>query len=257
MEPRDILVAYSLKYCGDWNLMYRAITQRESVEDKYKKMVQELECKTLTLMDSNYPEHLRAISKPPLVLYYYGDIDLISNYRNNISVVGSRNFNDYGANMTKKIVSGLSQNGYVIISGMALGIDTIAHTEAIVNNGKTVAVLGTGIDYCYPSSNNKLYKELKEYHLVISEYPGDYPGEPSSFPIRNRIIAGLSKTVVITQAGYHSGTLITATLALMGNADVMCVPYPADAQSECNRLIMNGAYLVESAEDVIDQMSSF
>ena len=258
MKPRDVLVAYSLKYLGDWNLIYRAMVDREPVDDKYIEMVENLKCKTVTLMDPEYPQYLKSVNKPPIVLFYYGDIDIISNYRKNISVVGSRDCSEYGAKMTRKIVSGLSERGYVIISGLALGVDTVAHETAIYSGGKTVAVLGTGIDYCYPSSNKRLYKELKDYHLIISEYPpNDTTYKQYSFPIRNRIIAGLSKTVILTQAGYKSGSLLTASLALTGNADVMCVPYPADAESECNKLIMNGAYLVESAEDVIDQMASF
>jgi DNA processing protein len=172
-------------------------------------------------------------------------------------MVGSRNYSAYGEKMTRSIASGLAQAGYVIVSGMAIGIDTIAQNEAIENGGGTVAVLGSGIDYCYPARNKKLYEHLKNYHLVISEYPGDIVPESRFFPIRNRIIAGISKTLVITEAEPLSGTSTTAALALNGNTDVMCVPYLAGSHSECNRLIAAGATLVEEVEDVINNMSRY
>ena len=171
--------------------------------------------------------------------------------------MGSRECSEYGSTMTTQIVGDLARQGYVIVSGMAIGIDSIAHQAALDNNGKTVAILGSGIDYCYPKSNQQLYDEIKSKHLLISEFPEDIPPEPSNFPIRNRIIAGLSKTLLVTEAKYHSGSLTTALLAMNGNSDVMCLPYPAGEKSECNRLIANGAILVESAEDVIKEMSQY
>ena len=257
MEPRKMLVAYSLKYGGDFNKILRAATAMEPIEDCYEELVDSLKCQTLTLADPNYPEHLKNSFKPPIVLYYYGDISLIYNYKMSVSVVGSRECSEYGAEMTKEIVSGLAKNNYVIISGLARGIDGIAHKSAIEAGGKTVAVLGCGIDYCYPSENQYLYDEIKKNHLLLSEYPGDMQPFPGLFPIRNRIIAGLCKGLVVTEAGQLSGSGITATLALNSNRDVMCVPYLAGIKSQCNRLIAHGAALVESAEDVMEEMKTF
>lgn len=258
MHPsRDTLIAIAIKYEGNWDNMFNAMVKREAVEAIYYEKVARLKCNVVTMIDANYPQQLKEVHKPPLVLFYYGDLSLIKDYRKNISVVGSRNYSDYGYNITTDLVSGLIPHGYTIVSGMAIGIDTIAHQSAINTGGKTVAVLGCGIDYCYPLQNLELYRLLKKEHLIISEYPYKKPPTPDSFPIRNRIIAGLSKTLLVTEAKEHSGSLITALLALRGNADVMCVPYSAGSRSECNRLIMNGAFLIETVEDVLNQMSSF
>lgn len=257
MKARNTLIAFSLKYKGDWDLIMKAVCGRECPEKEYLDEAESLTCNTTTMIDLDYPAQLKAIHKPPFVLYYYGDLSLVQDYSKNVSVVGSRDNSIYGERKTKEIVEGLVNNGFNIISGMVLGIDSIAHNQAIDSHGKTVAVLGCGIDVCYPVSNVKLYDELKRNHLIISEYPGKVQPQPYYFPVRNRIIAGLSKTLVVTEAKYHSGSLITATLALKGNADVMCVPYEADKESECNRLIKNGAFLVENVDDILEQMSSF
>ena len=257
MEARKKLVAYSLKFNGDFNRILKAINDREPIEEMYCQMVDTLKCKTLTLADPEYPKHLKNAFKPPIVLYYYGDISLLMDYDKNVSVVGSRDCSDYGSKMTTEIAGGLAEKGYVIVSGLARGIDGIAHVSAIEAGGKTIAVLGSGIACCYPLENQRLYEEIKKNHLVISEYPGDLMPCQWFFPIRNRIIASLSKTLVVTEAGEFSGSMITATLALNSNTDVMCVPYQAGMRSQCNRLIANGAALVESAEDVIKEMEAY
>ena len=257
MKARNTLIAFSIKYRGDWDSIMKALCDRESIETEYLEQAEKIKCKTVTMVDLDYPPYLKAIRKAPFVLYYYGDLSIIQDYHKNVSVVGSRNYSEYGKRKTEEIVDGLVQSGFNIISGMAIGIDTIAHQQAINSKGKTVAILGSGIDFCYPPSNLHLYEYLKRNHLVISEYPGSLEPQPYYFPIRNRIIAGLSKTLVVTEAKYNSGSLITATLASKGNADVMCVPYEADKESECNRLIKNGAFLVENVEDILEQMSAF
>lgn len=254
---RDILIALVIKYKGKWDGIMTAVSLREHPEDEFLQKVEMLKCRTVTLIDPEYPAALRHIVKPPFVLFYYGDLNLISNYYKNISVVGSRDCSKYGSSLTTEIAGDLAAKGYTIVSGMARGIDSIAHHAAIDRGGKTVAVLGCGIDYCYPVANAKLYEEIKKNHLLISEYPGNDEPEPSNFPIRNRIIAGLSKTLIVTEAKYQSGSMTTALLALNGNSDVMCLPYPAGQRSECNRLISNGAILIENADDVLKEMSRY
>ena len=256
-ESHDIVVALALKYKGDWNLIYKGCREKEYVEEEYFQMMEKMPFKAVTLIDPEYPQFLKNVHHAPIVFFYYGDLSLLQDYYNNISVVGSRDCSEYGQRMTSQIVSDLAKKGYVIISGLAKGIDGIAHRAAIDSGGKTVAVLGCGIDYCYPLENLELYECIKKNHLLISEYPFDTPPQPSNFPFRNRIIAGISKTVLVTEAAQKSGTLVTATLALMMNADVMCVPYQAGINSECNHLIKDGAILVESADDVIEQMSGY
>ena len=256
-NSKDSLIALSLKHQGNWDKIYKDLIARNMPEDCYFDRVNQLECGVITMLDSSYPEQLKHITKPPFVLYYYGDLSMLQEYGKNISIVGSRNNSEYGQKITEELAGGLAEKGFTIVSGLALGIDAIAHRAAIDNSGKTVAVLGCGIDNFYLKTNEELYRLMKEQYLVISEYPEDTLPSPEFFPIRNRIIAGLSKTLIVTEAGHHSGSIITALLALQGNADVMCVPHPAGQFSECNRLIMNGAFLVESVDDVINQMSSF
>ncbi len=254
---RTKIVAISIKYNGNWNKIYRAICRHEEVEEEYIEKAETLKCETLTLVDSDYPEHLKNIKDPPIVLYYYGDRNLLLNPFKNISVVGSRDHSEYGGNVTTDIVSDLAIRGYTIVSGLALGIDSLAHEAAIDAGGKTIAVLPGGIDYCYPQSHKKLYELIKKEHVLVSEIPFDTVPEQFSFPIRNRIIAGLSKTLLVTEAKPLSGSLTTVLLALEGNTDVMCIPHPVGSNSECNRLIMTGAFLVENADDVVDQMAKY
>lgn len=257
MTNREILIALSLKYEGNWNRIMEALNNRFFELDDFEEKVKNLKCKTVTMLDPEYPQFLKWVYKPPFVLYYYGDLDIISVYSNNVSIVGSRECSEYGSRKTIELASGLAMKNFTIVSGLAIGVDAIAHQAAIDSGGKTAAVLGCGIDYCYPLTNLHLKNEIKKNHLLISEYPGYTEPRPEFFPIRNRIIAGLSKTVIITEAAYKSGSLITALLALRGNADLMCVPYSSDSNSECNRLIMHGAFLVENVNDVLNQMTYF
>ena len=256
-ESRSIIIALALKYKGDWNQIYRSCRRGEDIEEEYFQMIEKMPFHATTIIDADYPQFLKNVRHPPIVLFYYGDLSIIDDYYKNIAVVGSRDCSEYGQQMTRQIAGDLAKRGYVIASGLARGIDGIAHRAAIESGGKTVAILGCGIDYCYPSDNQNLYDIIKKDHLLISEYPFDTLPSPSNFPFRNRIIAGIGKTVLVTEAAQKSGTLITATLASMMNADVMCVPHPAGINSECNQLIKNGAILVESADDVIEQISDF
>ena len=257
MSIKNRLVALAIKYNGDWRKIYDDIANKAEVEQEYIVKAENLKCKVVTMVDEEYPPQLKQAWKPPFVLFYYGDLSIIQDYYKNVSMVGSRDCSEYGLRKTNELSSGLAIRGYTIISGNAIGIDTEAEKAALVVGGKVAAILPCGIDTCYPNSNLEMTNELKKNHLVISEHPYDYSPNPGDFPIRNRIIASLSKTLILTEAHTMSGSLITASLALKGNADVMCVPHEADKNSECNRLIMNGAILVENVDDVIEQMSPF
>ncbi len=257
MSVKQRLVALAIKYNGNWQKIYDDVVNHIDVENEYLLKADNLKCKATTMVDEDYPHQLRQAWKPPFVLFYYGDLSIVQDYYKNISMVGSRQCSEYGLKKTNELASGLAIRGYTIISGNAIGIDTEAEKAALVVGGKVVAILPCGIETCYPASNLEMTNELKKNHLVISEHPYNYQPGPEDFPIRNRIIASLSKTLILTEAHTMSGSLITATLALKGNADVMCVPHEADKDSECNRLIMNGAILVENVDDVINQMSPF
>lgn len=254
MEAREILLFLSIYGEGKWDAIYDLLVKRILFSDEFmNETIQSIKSKYVTILDPEYPSWLKNIYHPPFVLYYYGDISIIQDLSKNLAVVGSRNNSDYGEKITQYLVKDICAR-YTVVSGMALGVDTIAHKAAIENDGKTVAVLGSGIDYCYPLSNRKLYSKLKETQLVISEYPGSTEPSPDKFPARNRIIAALSNCVLVTEAHEHSGTLITVEFALSMGRDVMCVPYRADENSSCNDLISCGAFLVQKPEDIAQIM---
>jgi len=256
MESRNILLCLSLKYSGDWERIYQAICDRENLklsEQEIDAANKKIKSQFITILDQEYPEHLRRSFKPPFVLYYYGNISLLNNIENSIAIVGSRENSDYGASITNQLAEELSSN-YTIVSGLAKGIDAIAHQAVINRGGNTIAVLGSGIDVCYPFDNKDLYEEIKSNQLLISEYPNKCTPDSIHFPIRNRIIVALSKGVLVTEAKLRSGTMITVNYALEAGKPVMCVPERANVDSGCNALIKAGATLVETKEDVLDEL---
>lgn len=257
-EKGSKLLAYlAIKYKGDWDLIYNAIITKEMYERSViDEEISKLKCKFVTALDNDYPFQLKNIYKAPFVLFYYGDITLAQNMNRCLAVVGSRNASDYGLKMTRKILEGLCPEK-IIVSGMAVGIDAEAHRSAIRNFGKTIAVLGCGIDYCYPSENLDLYLELKENHLILSEIPNKEFRPIETFAFRNRIITGLCKGVLVPEIHPKSGTNISVNFALQQDREIMIVPYRADENSESNRIIKQGANLVESAEDVTNVLDVF
>ncbi len=250
MEGREALIYTALKYKGDWEKIFEALKRKECpTYEEATKAVGELRCKAVTLLDGDYPRQLRHVFRPPFVLFYYGDISLVKDMKKCIAYIGSRESNEYGEKMAHCLCRDLAQDGFTVVSGLASGIDTIAGQEA-VKRGKAVAVLGNGIDYCFPPQNSSLQREIREKGLLISEYPGAHPPHQGQFPARNRIVAGLASCVVVGQASKRSGTLITVGYALNSGRDVCCVPFPADEESSCNDLIKDGAPLVENVEDI-------
>ena len=254
MNTRNILIYLSMLYKGDYDLIYDALVKHDNppTEEEVQEMVKKVTSPCITILDDDYPEYIKQkVFHPPFVLYYYGDISLIKDENKNIAFIGSRTCSNYGQNMTQKIVSEVCER-YNIVSGLAKGIDSCAHAACVNKLGKTIAVLGSGIDSCYPSRNKELYEQIKQKGLVISEYPCDTPPTTRNFPMRNRLIVGFSRLIVITEAAKHSGTQISTAFALQSGKDVCCVPYPATRNSLCNHLIKQGAYLIESAKDLFD-----
>lgn len=256
MKSREVLIYLSHINGGHWTKIYKDLEdkKRDFADEDVQKVLRSIKSKVVTTVDDDYPKILKELNMPPFVIYYYGDISLLDNYYKNISVVGSRKSSKYGEDTTYEIVKGLAQRGYTIVSGLAKGIDSIAHKAAIAGGGKTIAVLGSGIDYCYPIENLELYKEIKNNHLVISEYPGFDAPSPEQFPERNRLVAGLSSTILVGEAGVHSGTFITVADGLVHGRNICCIPYPANVNSACNKLIKEGATLVETTQDVVDEL---
>lgn len=201
-----------------------------------------------------YPDMLRNIYDPPLVLYYRGDISLLKT--DAVAIVGSRRATHYGQKMAFQLAADLADNGLTVVSGMAKGIDTAAHKGALHAGGNTIAVLGSGVNVCYPKSNSELYGQICSAGLVISEFPPYTQPEAKNFPIRNRIISGLSKGVIVVEAAQKSGSLITADFALEQGKEVFAVPGPVTSPNSkgTNGLIKQGAFLVEGAGDVLEQL---
>jgi DNA processing protein len=208
----------------------------------------------ITLSDMNYPPLLRRIPDPPPYLYVSGKL-LPQNH--NIAVVGSRNPTAYGISAAKRLSESLAILGFTIVSGMARGIDSAAHEGALLGKGKTIAVLGSGLDNIYPPENCKLFEQISENGAVISEFSIQSPPEAHHFPIRNRIISGMSLGTVVVEAAKKSGSLITARLAAEQNREVFAVPGSIHSFKSCgtNSLIKQGAKLVEHAQDIIEELS--
>ncbi|MBN2409759.1 MAG: DNA-processing protein DprA [Candidatus Aminicenantes bacterium] len=207
----------------------------------------------LTIDDPGYPDALREVFDPPCVLYGAGRPEVLR--EPSIAVVGARRPTPYGRAVAEKLARDLAARGLVIVSGLARGIDSIAHWGAL-DSGRTVAVLGSGLDDIYPPENKGLFRKIAETGAVITEFPPRMPPLGFHFPLRNRIISGLSLATLVVEATRQSGSLITARLALEQNRDVMAVPgcLTSDLSRGTNWLIKSGAKLVESWEDVIEEL---
>ncbi len=209
--------------------------------------------KMTILSNHDYPALLKEIPLPPAVLYYVGRLPKPREIL--IAVVGSRKFSSYGKHCVEKIAGDLTLRGIRIISGMAIGIDTLSHKICLKNGRATFAVLGCGLDQIYPASNQQLAQEIIQNGGLMSEYPPGFKVFKQNFYARNRIISGLSQGVVIIEAHLKSGTFITANHALDQNREVFAVPGEIFAQSSqgCHRLIQAGAKLVTSAQDILEE----
>ena len=196
----------------------------------------------LTMQDADYPVRLRNIFEPPCLLYVKGQLPVIDE-EVAVAMVGTRKASPYGVEAAEKIAYGLSRQGAVVISGAAAGVDSASHRGALRAGGKTIAVLGNGLDVVYPAENAWLYRDIAASGALISEYPPGTAAEAWHFPVRNRIISGLSLATIVVEAPEKSGALITANTALEQGRDVFAVPGPIDAPLSrgCNRLIADGA----------------
>jgi DNA processing protein len=207
---------------------------------------------TKTIALSNYPKYLQEIGKPPEKLYYKGNIELI--HKTCISVVGTRKYSDYGEEMTAKIIRELSVLDICIVSGLALGIDSIAHRTALECGLPTIAVLGSGIDNIYPPQNIELAEKIQKEGLILSEYSDMREPLHTNFPQRNRIVSGLSIATIMIEAPEKSGALITADLALNQGREVFVVPGDVDRENSMGalRLLQKGhAYPISSGQEII------
>lgn len=249
----DILLYFSYIFNGDWLKIYDSIKNKIPVDyEKLEVIKGSIKSKYVTILSSDYPEELKLIDCPPYVLYYRGNYDLLKN-KNKISVIGSRNSTPYGESMTKLLVSDLVAKEFVIVSGSARGIDSIAHQAALDLGGGTIAIVAQGIDIVYPKENKNLYESIELKGLIISEYPDGSQPVKSNFPYRNRLIAALCKGILVVEAKVRSGTMITVRYGLSYNKEVFCVPNVANIDSGCNLLIKQGAKLTEKIDDILEE----
>jgi len=210
--------------------------------------------KLLNWKEPQYPQALLQIYDPPVLLYVRGDAQVLNSP--SLSIVGTRRPTVYGSQMAERMGRDLAARGLTIVSGLARGIDAIAHQGATAVGGRAIGVLGTGIDVCYPKENKKLYEKVLERGAIVSEFPtGSHPA-PENFPVRNRIIAGMPLGVVIVEGKQYSGSLITARLAMEFGREVFGVPgnVTQEVSFAPNLLIKQGAKLVTNAEDVIEEL---
>lgn len=256
MKTQDVLLHFALKYDGNFDLMLAAIQRKEriapeEIEEDHKKN----DLDYVTIMDPNYPFGLKNIYKPPLILFYKGNLDLIKDFNKCVTIVGSRESSTYGYQSIKKIAEDLAKEGITVISGLAKGIDTAAAIGAS-KYGKAVAILGNGVSYYYPSENVALQDEIAKNGLLLSEYPLALKPSKNNFVFRNRIMVGLSPFLLVGEAKNRSGTTASVSYALENNRDVGCLPFRIEDEQCNNTLIQQGAVLIKDASDVLTMLSS-
>ena len=247
-----------LESCGVPARVAQAIFAQAALKDAEREVLEiaKADCELIAYDGEDYPPLLKQIPDAPLLLYVRGDVKVLSQYA--VSVVGSRRPSAYGSSVAHRLAHDLAQRQMVVVSGLARGVDSAAHRGALEAKGKTVAVMGSGIDVMYPRENKNLADEIAKSGAVISEFPLGTGPTPQNFPIRNRIISGLSLGVVVVEAAEYSGSLITARLALEQNREVFAVPGNiTTAQSfGPNHLIKQGAKLVDQWMDVIEEFTA-
>ncbi|MCM8770349.1 MAG: DNA-processing protein DprA [Candidatus Omnitrophica bacterium] len=223
--------------------------------EKEFEAVRKLNLKIITINDRNYPQNLKEIYDPPILLYVKGDF--APQDERGIAIVGSRRASFYGLNCAERFAFELAGFGFTIISGMARGVDTAAHKGALKQKGRTIAVMGSGFEHIYPPENKELVEKISQNGAVISEFPLAVLPHPHNFPRRNRIISGLSRGVLVIEAARNSGALITADFALEQGREVFSLPGEIDSVNSCgtNFLIKQGAKLVSCVEDIIEELN--
>ncbi len=217
------------------------------------KRIQEYGCHILIQSDEHYPELLRQIYDPPIVLYVKGE--LTAKDKNCVAMVGSRLTTHYGIEIARKLSYQLAYIGVTVVSGGARGIDTAAHQGVLSAKGRTIAVLGTGINIVFPTENAELFQRISETGAVVTQFPFNRKADKQSFPIRNRIVAGMTMGTVVVEANLTSGALITANMAVEYGRQVFAVPGRIDSPRSkgCHELIKKGAKLCEGAEDILSE----
>lgn len=245
MDKREMLVQYAIANDGDWTRITKAIQSKKQI------IPRKVMGSYITIFDEEYPDRLRQLRYPPWVLFYQGNLQLLKSRC--MTIVGSRDLNDYGKEMTRLSAEILSRK-YTIVSGLAKGADAIAHLGALENHGHTIGVIASGLKTHYPSCNQKLYDTMFKTELVLSEYPYETGIQKHHFAYRNRILAALGEKCIVTGAKEKSGTMLTVNEAMNLGKEVWCFPYPfSSAEGKgCNRLINDGAFILYDFQQLFD-----
>ncbi len=249
--PEQDLRAAGLDSRSTQNLM----KTRTTIDlDETLRKIDKVGARVLTIKNPDYPVLLQQLEDAPPVLFVKGTLEPADEWA--VAVVGTRKVTVYGRQVAHQIASDLAHRGVTIVSGMARGVDGIAHRAALKAGGRTIAVFGCGIDYIYPREHRNLAAEIMEHGALISDYPLGMPPEAANFPPRNRIISGLSQGVVIVEAGARSGALITANFAADQGREVFAIPGSilSRASTGCNRLIRDGAHVALEARDILETL---
>lgn len=255
MNISETLLTLSIKCKGEWHNLY------DLIKNKYKPNDEEIEqakasCKSnyFSILDERYPDKLKTINKPPILVYYYGDISLLSE-KYMLTAIGTRKPNLYQSNTTYEFIKEseeMMNDRLVIVSGMATGIDQCAMKAAMDRNAPIVSVIGSGIDDPYPEDNQGIYEYCKSGKgLVISEYPGMTKAKSDNFVFRNRLLAGLTDVLFVGAGKKRSGTSSTVSMAIESGSDVLALPCNVDKDELTNKLIQDGAYSVLSSSDLV------
>ncbi len=256
-EPIEFLGSPALRFKSCDFLNPEAIAElakplKPSEFRKESRLIEKMDIRFVSLLEDDYPSLLKSIYYPPPYLFYRGELRQ-DDFRRVLAVVGTRRPSSYGKMMAEKLCNGLTKAGFTIVSGMAHGIDTVAHRTALANGGKTYAILGTPVDHIYPAGNRELSEEIMNRGALISEFVPGSAGSKGNFPRRNRVISGLTLGTVVIEGSCKSGALITSKYATDQNRDVFALPGDINrVQAEGpNQLIQQGATLVTSAEDIM------
>lgn len=257
LQAREILLLLSNEYKGNYKEILRALKEKRKIDrDKLAEVYQKTKSRFVTLLDEDYPPILKQVDCPPFILYYYGNLSLLSNpYR--MTVIGCRNPTIYQADTVYRLVKETEEelhNEAVIVSGMAKGIDSSSMRAAMKCNAPVVAISGAGIDSFYPSESEDIYEYCKTNGLVVSEYPLDLSPKPEHFVFRNRLLVAFGKILFVGAGKERSGTSSSVTHALMMNKEVYALPCNLGENDLTDSLIKEGASPVTCAKDLIDAL---
>ena len=267
-EAFELLIEKYESISNIWNIGYNELVSRGIVDKKicfdlcnvkYKKNLEQFnrimsknEIKMVTCYDDNYPSRLHFIKNKPIILFYKGNIEILED--ESVAIVGSRNCTDYGRKSAEFFSYELAKRNVNIVSGLAVGVDSVAHISAIKCGGKTIGVVGNGLDNVYPKQNQVLANRIVEKGgLIMSEFIMGTPPEKNNFPRRNRIISGISDSVIVVEASNKSGSLITANFAINQGKDVWAIPGNIFSRESCgtNQLIKDGANVLTNLSDIV------